>query len=209
MDFDKSSIKYLVGLLFIISIGYIFYLMYKDILYVRNEILKIQNNIDELTEKINFKYDNDIQEDNQDYDDDEQDEDEYEDDEQDDDEQDDDDENCSYEHHHRNKWDSNSNIFDQFMINSEQLQNLQQIQKEIEGNTITELDDENIQVLKNENIVNSIEVVENKTQNDEESIKFLSEKQKCESILKSGKNKGNNCGRDTYNGTLYCKLHQS
>lgn len=32
---------------------------------------------------------------------------------------------------------------------------------------------------------------------------------KCKNILKSGKNKGNLCGRDILNDTNYCKLHSN
>lgn len=190
MEFDKSSIKYLVGLLFILSIGYIFYLIHKDILYLRNEIVKIQDNIVILTDKINHTEDEaeDITEDIT------EDIDEYIDEDEDEDEDIDEDEECSYDKHHRNKWDTHSNIFDQFMINSEQLQNLHQNQKDIEGSsTIKEIDTE-------ENT---------EEENTEENIKFFSGKKKCESVLKSGKNKGNNCGRDVNDDTIFCKLHKS
>lgn len=193
MDYN-SSVKYIIIVLSFIIVGYTIFLLYKDSMNIRNEVVKLKNDIAVFSDTIK-QYKILIDENSNDDDDD--------------------------VYKKSKSWDNN-NILDQLLLGSEQLQNLHQLQSEIEEGTnkVSEIeeynsdsessqnsDDEKQEHDESQNDTSS--VCENQDEEEDTNISFVSKKKKCESILKSGKNKGSNCGRDSYDNTQFCKIHQS
>lgn len=194
MDFSHDTIKYIVIILALIIIGYTIFLLYKDAMNTRSELAKLKNNTSELTEIINeYRQLNEEDEDQSDT------------------------SETSYLSDEKvvsgRYYNQSNNILDQLILGSEQLQDLQQLQSEIEGTKLKSVieeieDDEEIQEQNEDNEDNE----DNEEQNEEEeNIEFITDLKKstCESILKSGKNKGNTCKKVALDNSSYCKIHQS
>lgn len=198
MDISHDTVKYIVILLAFIIIGYTIYLLYKDAMNTRSELVKTKSEISELKEIISSLNENDPC----DGDNEEDDYDHEHDDDDDDDDYDDEDQNEGTPDLSR-RW-NNNNILDQLILGSEQLQNLQQLQSEIEGSKVS-------QIKEIENVDDNDDDNDNDNDNDDANdIEFISssENTKCESVLKSGKNKGEKCKRTTVNNSEFCKIHK-
>ena len=94
-------------------------------------------------------------------------------------------------------------IFDQLMLNPDRLHDLQEIQSEIKGSKLTDINEE-VMSETIEEIVPEIndEIIPEKL---EDEIKFTNTENisnECEFILKSGKNKGMRCNK------INCKTHR-
>jgi hypothetical protein len=155
MEYLKESILYVIGLILVIIIAYILYLVYKDLVYLRSEVSTLHTSVGALTEFHNTDEDFNTE--------------------------------CEDGLNTADSIDccdvnddyivsKKTNIFDNLMMNSDELQNLQDFQKEI---------------------TNQLPVIS-------EVPEYLG----CKKILKTGKNKGNECGKQVVQDTDFCKNHQ-
>jgi hypothetical protein len=174
MEFNTYAITTITIILVIVSILYIGYFMYSDIGNVKLQIIQLQNEITGLIQK-NLELTQELDE-----------------------EDEEDDEEMEYDNL------DESQILDQFMMNSDQLKHLQKLQSEIQSNPsklemIEEGDEEN----------GEYEDIEG----DEEEIPEIEFQTapvvvgKCSKVLKTGKNAGQTCNKDTVANTEFCKSH--
>lgn len=104
---------------------------------------------------------------------------------------------------------SRGSVFDQFMINSDHLKCLSKLQSEIQHNTPHEILEEIEEVDEPDETDEVEQVYETEEPEEVDFVLSTGAQQKCEKILKTGKNSGNICGRDSLEGTNFCKLHKN
>lgn len=192
MELAKDSILYIVLILTAMILGYIIFLLYKDIMYLRESLSKLRDTVNE----IEIKQENVIEGGklenciiNNTHDDSDNSSDSY--------SSDSDESGSGNLGNSGQEW----GIFDQLMLNPDQLQGLQEIQSEIKGT----------KMLTEESNGNVEEIEGNGDEIEESEFKFtqiMDDMQNtCNSILKTGKNKGSLCSKICMNNSTKCKLH--
>lgn len=184
MELSQNSVKYIILILVFVIIGYILFSLYRDTMYLRSEISKIKTELSEVKKSL---------EDQEDY----EDEEDYE------------EEDCGFFHpEDSQKCDV---ILEDLTQESQEELIEDEEQKEIpDDHQVLEIkEDEPLQIQKS-----VLETIDEEPESDiqvdekEHEILFL-EKMLCPVILKSGKNKGSACNKDTFENTGFCKKHQN
>ena len=191
MEFTNiNAVVIITLLLLIVCISYVIYFMYYRIEDLKTDVDKIYNSetnkrLTDIEEKINsFESDAEYVDDEEEL----EDEEEY-------DEDEDEDEELNELGVVGLKKRLENNTFDQFIMNSEQLQHLQNLQNEIQGTNLEEIPEED-------------EVEEDIVHEEDFPIEFSkTEPSKCKKLLTIGKNKGNECLKDAIHGSEFCKSH--
>lgn len=184
---NVGAIILIVLVLITFSTMYILYTMYNENIETKNQIESIERTISENSNRLK-KNEQQLLE--LTYEDDET-NDEY------------DDETNEEEFHVHND-SKNMDMFDQFIINSENLSHLQKIQQEINSPS------SKIEETESNNSDSSSESEEPETIEEPVEISFEENDDvtsKCTQELKTGKNKGSLCQKDALSGTLLCKSH--
>jgi hypothetical protein len=188
MEFNNiGAIVIITLLLVIVSILYVVYYLYYEIKESKSDIDKLIVNMENNNKQIMFNSEqikNSL---------------EYESDEEDDEDlesmEESDDDN-------QEEIPESYGIYDQVLIDSERLQQLQELQTELRGDTtsLKEIQDEDNEVNDNE----------------DEAISFIqsgqeqtTEKGSCSKVLKTGKHKGQECGKECVSTSEYCKQHST
>lgn len=97
---------------------------------------------------------------------------------------------------------NNKLSFETFSQSAEELNNLQKLQKKVEGGKITEIDSES------DSDSESGSDADSESENEPEPVSIvIGEIKKCPAKLKNGKRKGETCCRKTEKNSEYCKLH--
>lgn len=209
MDFNMVGSIILISLILItFSIIYVLYTIYNEVVDFKYKFDKIDQDILDNSNKIKEaeKKTDTLMSESENCEE-EEDEEDYE-------EEDYEDEEDS-EVHDTEEYDISSkemDMFDQLLINSKNLNHLQKIQQEINGNiddtatyaeSYTDTASENCRI-ENEGLPKE---PEESVEDGEISFEDESKPVKCTQELKAGKNKGTLCQKDAIHGGLLCKVH--
>ncbi len=185
MDFDYSTVKYLVIILSFLILGYVIFLVYTDITNVRGELHKVKtrlfdtsNSLEELQKQLEYVSDTDSE--------------------------------TSQKEHHVFDEILNDNFFSNSSdpeTDSEDPVNINSF-----SFNIPFLSQNNESLPCIEEVTESNEVGhglanDDSPQNFEQEIKFENSLSQCKGVLASGKNKGTQCSKDAMKDSDYCTKH--